>query len=567
MMKNIKGIKCILLIFVYFMVIDPIIAEEKKIDYKTYDWKEKAKKFKLSKEIIKEIAENKILVTNETYKQVFEPYIGDRKIPIFVTSDAVLNAFHVLYEESIMRMEIANIKKLKGLLNIVWNNLSTVEKSLKNAEPQLAKKAKKRAQIIIGVGLKLIGNENIKIEEDISKIVDDEINKILAAKDVLKPDWLGKPDTGFTALDYSRYKPRGFYTKTERLQKYFRALSWLQSIPFRVTKDEEFLSILMLGNSIESSRIDDDVIDSIDLHYFFKVYKHFIGKKDGWDIEKAEQVNFDEIDVSELESMREELIEDSIELERYEMINDQIGLKNERPSIEDRIVFRILSPYRTPDAILFQKTTGQNRQLPSGLDICAVLGSSFAREELVKKNGNSIINKIEEAQKSFEGYSLYFKYLECLKELVNKPEEDAPSFMSSDIWERKSCQTVLSGWAQLRYTWALQAKQSVTYLCASFDPVGFVEPEPEFFSKMARLTQQTKSILNYTGAFEEDLDSLISDIKKAIKLMENIKTNEDMKKLTNDERSFFSSMYELGYFAKSYFKEEIDDNKSLMKKY
>jgi hypothetical protein len=54
-----------------------------------------------------------------------------------------------------------------------------------------------------------------------------------------KPAWLGPPDAGFSQIDYTRFKPRGFYTQSETLQRYFRAVAWLQAIPFRVEKDEE----------------------------------------------------------------------------------------------------------------------------------------------------------------------------------------------------------------------------------------------------------------------------------------------------------------------------------------
>ena len=49
---------------------------------------------------------------NETFKQVFSAYIGS-PLPVFVTSDSVLNAYHVLLEESIRRMETARARDLK----------------------------------------------------------------------------------------------------------------------------------------------------------------------------------------------------------------------------------------------------------------------------------------------------------------------------------------------------------------------------------------------------------------------------------------------------------------------
>ena len=55
--------------------------------------------------------------------------------------------------------------------------------------------------------------------------------------------------------------------------------------------------------------------------------------------------------------------------------------------------------------------------------------------------------------------------------------------MRNEAWEIKSCNAVLSGWAQLRHTWALQARQSNYCLGGIRPPPGFVEPDPEFFLK------------------------------------------------------------------------------------
>src|SRR5262249_19010046 len=78
---------------------------------KAYRWEEEAKKRGINAEDRKLLDKNKILVTQESFKQVFTPYISS-DIPIFITSDSLLNGFHVLFEESILRLENANARKL-----------------------------------------------------------------------------------------------------------------------------------------------------------------------------------------------------------------------------------------------------------------------------------------------------------------------------------------------------------------------------------------------------------------------------------------------------------------------
>ena len=45
---------------------------------------------------------NKVLVTNRAYRQIFEPYLNPEG-PIFITSDALLTAYHTLMEASFCR--------------------------------------------------------------------------------------------------------------------------------------------------------------------------------------------------------------------------------------------------------------------------------------------------------------------------------------------------------------------------------------------------------------------------------------------------------------------------------
>ena len=61
-----------------------------------------AEKSGLSDKDISSLEKNRILITNEAYKQIFSAYLSGDK-PLFITSDSLINAYHVLYEESILR--------------------------------------------------------------------------------------------------------------------------------------------------------------------------------------------------------------------------------------------------------------------------------------------------------------------------------------------------------------------------------------------------------------------------------------------------------------------------------
>lgn len=212
---------------------------------KIYKWQEAARKGGFDDKGIETLSKQKVLVTGESFKQVFDPYIRSG-LPRFITSDSLLNAFHVLYVESVLRLERANARRLPLLLRHLWDHLDKAA-ALFQESPELTAAAKRRARVIVGTALRLLENEAAEMEPEVAALVAEEVAKVQAAKAMEKPAWLGPPDPGFLALDYSRFRPRGFYTKSEGLERYFHAVAWLQAIPFRVSKDEELLSVLILA--------------------------------------------------------------------------------------------------------------------------------------------------------------------------------------------------------------------------------------------------------------------------------------------------------------------------------
>ena len=333
-----------------------------------------------------------------------------------------------------------------------------------------------------------------------------EMERVTKASGTGMPAWLGSPRPGLLGLDYSRYKPRGFYAEVPVMASYFRAVSWLQSIPFRIDQDEELLASAMLGNAIAKCRFGNDAAKQKVYEAYFHCYRQFIGDNDDWDLVTAahavpKELHLD-LEGDDLRKLRDSFRKITPAAEHTPVINDLLTYSPKAPTS-----FRVLSAYRTPDSVLFGRTTNPgvfNREFPSGLEVCVALGSSFAETKLDDPEHDKLVATIRQSRDIFAGSSLYFDYMHCLSALLDKPASEAPAFMSSDPWRAKSCQTVLGGWAQLRNCWALQAKQDVFYIPDKDDPppAGFIEPNPTFFARMATLVASTETLLKTTGAFE-----------------------------------------------------------------
>ncbi len=512
-------------------------------------WQEQAAKQNLSPAEIERLGKQKFLIAPESGKQVFSFYLGG-ELPVFITSDSLLNAFHVLFEESVARLESANARRLPELLRFVWNRLAATAPRV-TGKPALASDARRRARAVIGVALTLAGENPAGADALLAALINEEARRVTEAAGSRKPEWLGPPDRGFQVLDYSRYKPRGFYTRTELLRRHFRAVSWLQSVPFRVGKDAELLAALMLGDCFRLDR-PKGADPPANWHSLCRCYQTFLGTGDDWDLTTLSwhaphhlPVN---LDGEQLGKVREALLAMAAREDKRPQINDQLRFIPDDPREAAEVGFRILSAYRIPDAVLFQRTTDPRtlkRASPSGLDVCALLGSSFARERLAAgKDGKKLLTIIDGAKALrrvpiHAEPSLYALYLDCLESLVGSPEPDAPAFMANEAWRIKNCQTALAGWAQLRHTWALQTKQNVSYLGAIRDPSALVEPVPEFYARLGRLVKDTRAALEEQGVLRDGRLAVAADIRAYldVAVKKNLfKNGFDLAGLTEEEK-------------------------------
>src|SRR5690242_12586783 len=85
------------------------------------DWRDRAKEH-LAPAQVDVLAKQKFVVGAKACKQVFTPYLA-ADLPFFVTPDSVLNAFHVLLEESVYRLERVNAARFPAFLEHVAGRL------------------------------------------------------------------------------------------------------------------------------------------------------------------------------------------------------------------------------------------------------------------------------------------------------------------------------------------------------------------------------------------------------------------------------------------------------------
>lgn len=511
-------------------------------------WRESGLQGRITAAELARLNTDRVIISGEPLKQIFEAYTWPPG-PVFITTDSILNGFHVLFEESIFRLEQANAGKLQRFLRYLWKRLATVDREMK-LDPQLTANAKRRAQTMIGVALKLMDRGSFDPGPKLGATIAEECARIDAAEGRSKPVWLGPPDPGFLAIDYTSFKPRGFYMGSPQMRDYFRALRWLQRIPFRIQRDEEFLAVMMMGNSFSYWPDDGAVVKEFEA--YLTDMRRLGGTADDYDL-----------DWIAVHAQNTDICKDLAE-ERQPVI-DQITRYSEGPAIQDQLRFapwdpkevpeascRIISALRLPDAVQFQRSENslevesRLQFLPEGLDVAAALGSEFARARVLARRGQAYLDTIDVTKRkyfigedivpgaafvdSFGLYdltSIYQSYLRCLETLLDAPDPNAPSFMRGPLWQVKSCNAALAGWAEMRHAWVLQAKENMTIGGVMEMPVGFVEPEPEFYSKFGNLVGEVYNLFSRAKAWEPtntstSMDSKWSDLKDICRRLESL---------------------------------------------
>ncbi len=142
---------------------------------------------------------------------------------------------------------------------------------------------------------------------------------------------------------------------------------------------------------------------------------------------------------------------------------------------------------------------------PSGLDLMALLGSKRAKEILessgdtqytdYEKKFSELKNSIDSLTREDWSKNLYLNWLYVLKSLNNEVGQGYPAFMQTTAWQDKELNTALASWTELRHDTLLYVKQSYTIaeMGGIFEPpvVGYVEPVPEFYTRLLTLTEMT----------------------------------------------------------------------------
>ena len=532
-----------------------------------------ADRYQFAQSEIDKLVANNFVVTEGQVEEFFGIYESNRygQIPNFITADSMMHTYHLYFAMLQKKVE-------KGTLCSAVERMTSamLENSKKQYEVVKGSELEEAAKLNVayfGIASRLLGL-NDQIPDYASDIVNEEFRKIMAASVIDKSLITGEDQ------DYSQFKPRGYYDGDAQLEKYFRAMMLYGQVNYSQRFETMNRCALLITMAMK-----EDAACRKEWENIYSVTAFLVGQSDDLGyfeyLSAIDQAYGEDATVKDLignEKAFKKYIDGIMEL-RIPLINSMV-FEDDGGETEKRLEakgFRFMGQRFTLDAAAFTQLTysrvseakdGSARLLPDGLDIPAVMGSDLALKLLIEDGNGEYPNYLENVEKvrgmvqSADAYwssSVYGGWLYTLMPLLAERGTGYPSFMTNENWQKKSLEGYLASWTELKHDTILYAKQSISEMGGGdddtiYDDRGYVEPQPELYSRLYALTKTTMEGLDKMGYLGKDEKEGLKRLGELAMRLRDISVKElQNEALTDDEyeliRDYGGSLEHLWYDA------------------
>jgi hypothetical protein len=485
------------------------------------------------------------------FREFYQIYESGRygSAPVFVTTDSIYHVYHLVFDKMLRDLERDYFTTtLNSLTSTMLNATYQQYQSLKGTpleEPAL------RNVAFFAVAAQLLGLTD-PIPAEVTDLVNAELALINgAAGPKVSPIWdrPDLPEDQKLIEDYSQYIPRGHYTRSEELKKYFKTMMWYGRLTYRLKDDFETQRALLLTNTLRNATAPDGtsatelwkniyepttfiVGKADDLSYF-----EYAGLMDAVFGQNADPATF--ADPAKFAAFKE-----AAKTLPPPQINSMWVWIWEDPKQATK-GYRFMGQRFTLDAYVFGQliwrkvgTNTNPRGLPKALDFLAANGSDEAYSilkdmgETQYENYDKQLNKVkgEISALGLDSWTqnLYWAWLYALQPVAAPKGESYPNFMRTQPWQRKDLQSALGSYTELKHDTILYAKQVMAEMGGGGGeepPHSWVEPVPEAYARLLALATMTRSGLSERGMLSDqtatNLDNLISELQFLQKMAES----------------------------------------------
>lgn len=465
----------------------------------------------------------------------------NRYAPAFVTTDALLHAFHRLFDHVLRRTEEQYlIPALRDLSTQLLARLAAVHDGSGDAA---AVEAARLAATHVAVGLRLL-DDAAAVPDWVHPGLDEELALIEA-----HAGFQIAPLFHAFVEDYSQYIPRGHYTRSEELKRYFKAMMWFGRMAFVVHEgsfgepgpERPDLTAAALLVVRELDRLDGQGRPAEQWATIWVPTVFFVGEGDD-----PLPVHYRDLAVAVYGTppadLTPEQLCDPARLDEF-MVRAETELPQPRIRGPVGPGMRLFAQRFIPDSWYLSELTlpaVEDRHFPSVLDVLSVLGSVEA-ERLQRQAGQELYPEylpsvlrlradVGTGPPERWAATLYWNWLYTLDALLGEWGEGFPPFMRDPLWPRRQLMTAAGSWTELRHDTILYAKQSYGGP-TSFPPdapfvQGYVEPNPWLFARLAALAGYARAGLDGLGVLEPEAAAKLAEMERGALLLADVAARE-----------------------------------------
>ena len=488
-----------------------------------------------------QLAKDGFGIVPANYNQLFNVYEANdyADFPSFVTTDLYLQIFH-LYIDCMLR-EVEENKLLPMMVKFcrdMHEMLYNMERWA--GEDETVEKLAHHNATFYNIAYKLFTDKYIS-EPEPGDVAIDEVNKVMASVNA-PSDFMA--DFHEIAFAYSLFRPRGHYTRSEALKRYFRGMMWLQTVPFGMDNKEEVLAAIQQACALKLDKESQKNYQTLN-----ELITYLMGKSDDLSLMQV----MAEVEKTGLQM--QDLIHNEQAVAKIASTLTKIGNAQTRirPKFEKTSHNKInVMPQRyQPDGEVLLKMVDYDgkptkRATPKGLDFFAAMGVTAAEQILSEEKtdwkamGDSLKAMKKRMGEIDWNETTCTQWMNTLKVLNDKDDNaKLPYFMLTPEWDKKNLNAALASWAELKHDAILYAKQPMGAECGGGGPPepvlkGYVEPNVKFWKKAIELLDNTSKLLKSQNMLTEKVEQATERLREEAEFLLNASEKELAGKALDD---------------------------------
>ena len=469
----------------------------------------------------------------------------------FVTSDLFLHAHHLIFDRMLQDSEEKRLAP--SVAKLAANVARVAENELKAlpSAPAQVRDAVNYDLLYFSVAAKLF-DPQFGVPGPVHGPAEALVKSIESAGQELP----SVTSSTFGDEDFTQYKVRGHYEKSDTLKRYFRGMMWFGRTNFLLSDKRLTLAAILIPDLLEKAR-ESRAFETID-----HLLGYLVGPQDKYTLAGYREMNKKIFGTeTPTASQVSAKLEDNLQaysgavasgLPAPQIVSQQTGRGLTQ---EERLKkvggFKFLGQRYTLDAFFLNQLSSPSvgsdnnpRNLPSALDVMMLLGSPAATEQQHQAQQQRKWANYDAQEQKLQGVAqehlakeatFYDEWLSAVNALY-LPTGSKQFFALGKPWQYKNLNAGAASWTELKHDTILYAEQSAAEMgdgeefeIPPYDPPkpkGYVEPNPEFFRRQGHAIDQMLDRLKHSEFITDEYLAKFTTLRELAREAESIAQKE-----------------------------------------